>query len=252
MKERDRIIQKYFNGNENASIYYNIDEEIFKKVLKFENIISYEKPDILSMFENQIIGIEHFEFDSFKRTKKGSTLKIEENQIEKDFEKKMRKAFKHKKTIIVEEKIQSIRSLDNYFNNFKKIFLEHYKKIDSYIEHIKEDFDCRNKEIHICFFAEDVTHFGNFLIKENEEFLLLNPLYSDEIIEMLKNCLKVEYLIIGTEMMDKNKIIIIENRKETFEKFKEVRPEVDEKNFLKSDIHTTGYAQQISKEELKI
>lgn len=250
MKELENIIRKYFQKEGSGIVYYNIDQETFNKVIDPQNIGSYERPDILSMFENKIIGIEHFEFDSFKRNRKGSDFKIKEYQVEKKFEEKMEKVLRRKDSIIVHDQIESSSTMENYFNNFKKVFLEHYNKIDSYIKHINEDFDCSNKEIHICFFAEDVSPLGSYFLDEKRKINLLNPLFSDEIIEVLNNCQKVEYLIIGTYVLNGYKMIIIENKKEVLERLKKEHQKIEEKDFFSFEPQTTGYAIKISKEKI--
>ena len=61
---------------------FYIDQELFDKVINPNNICSYERPDILSIFDDIIVGIEHFEFDSYKRTNKyGSDFKIKNSFI---------------------------------------------------------------------------------------------------------------------------------------------------------------------------
>lgn len=251
MKELQAIVNKYFQKNSTGIVYYNIDQELFNKVINPNNIVCYERPDILSIFDNKIVGIEHFEFDSYKRTNKhGSDFKIKNYSIERKFDKKVKEVLKEENSLIVHDQIESTASLNNYFDNFQKIFKEHYKKINDYSEHIKQDFDCSNKEIHFCFFAEDVSPLGSYFLNEKREISLLTPLFSDEVIELLKNSPKVEYLIIGTYAMKEHKIIIIENKKEVLEKFKKEHKMVENKDFLAFSPQTTGYALKIDKNDL--
>lgn len=139
--------------------------------------------------------------------------------------------------------------LNNYYKNFEDIFKDHYQKIQSYIDHIKQDFDCHNKEIHICFFAEDVTPLGNyFLDKSNDRKITpLLPIFSDQIIQLLENSPLVEYLVIGSFCMTDNKLFIIENSKDALERFKNDHKKVDKDDFFSFEPQTTGFAFKISK-----
>ena len=246
MKEIERIIEKYLKNGGEGIVYFNLNQELFNKVIY--NAKPYERPDILSIFDNKIIGIEHFEFDSYKRTKrKGSDFKIKENKIERNINRKLNEELILKDSAIVNEEIESTGSLKNYFDNFKEIFLDHYQKIDTYIENIKNNFDCTNKEIHFCFFAEDVTTLGNYYLSTERKVSLLDPLFSSDVIEILKNSPKVEYLIIGVYAMHEYKMVIIENKKNILERLKKERMEVNEKNFLCFSPQIMGSAIKIPK-----
>ena len=87
MSEYKNIIKKYFNDKDNkVFVYYDFDETELKKI--FEHLEKYEKPDMISIYDNKIIAIEHFQFDSFKSYSKGSDFKWKEAQIERKFDEK--------------------------------------------------------------------------------------------------------------------------------------------------------------------
>ncbi len=248
MREIKELIDKYLSKNSNAIVYYNLEQDKFNKVI--ENIGGYEKPDILSIFDNEVVAIEHFEFDSYKRSRKGSDFKIQHNNMEKDFNKKINEKLKTQKEVIVHGQIQSSASAHNYFNNFKTIFLSHYKKIDSYTEHIKKDFPDINK-LTYCFFAEDVTPLGNYFMdrKTSNNPYLLNPLCSDEIIEILKQSPKVKYLIVGCYALSEYKLMIFENKLEALEIYKKERPNFNIENYLCFAPKIAGFTILVPNEE---
>lgn len=252
MSELERIIEKYFQKDNTAIVYYELDQELFSKVINQKNIGKYEKPDILSLFDNKVVGIEHFEFDSFKKGRKGSDFKIKHNMMEIDFKKKINEELLKKDSVMVHGQIVPTSSLINYFGNFKDNFITHYNKIDSYINHIEEDFGT-DKEISICFFAEDVTPLGNYFMNREKSGSpwLLNPLYSDEIIELLINSPKVKYLIIGAYAMSEYKLTIIKNSKEVLDRFKKERYKIKEEDYFSFSPQTTGFAMLIPKEEIE-
>ena len=248
MNELEKIVRTFFSKECKASIYYNLNHQLFDNVIR--NIRSYERPDMLSIFENKVIGIEHFEFDSFNRNGKGSEYRTNEFKVQKRFKKLMQEEFRHKDSVSVYDKITGNSSMKNYFNNFQKNFLNHYNKIDDYIEHIKKDFNCLNEEIHICFFAEDVSPLGSMYVKDGKQGML-TPLYSDEIIKMLENSPKVEYLIIGTYATSEHELIIIENKSETLERYKNEHPRIEENDFISFQPDTIGFAIKIPNNQIE-
>jgi len=246
MSELGNIVEKYFQKDTKGIVYYNLSQELFDKVIK--NIGKYERPDILSIFDNKVVGIEHFEFDSFKNNKKGSNFKVQDFKIKKNFDETLKEELKQKESVIVHGKIEGESSAKNYFKNFIKVFQSHYQNIEEYLEHIQSDFDCSNKEIHICFFAEDVSPLGSNFTDEECNIHLLLPIYSDEVIELLNNSPKVEYLIIGTYAMNEYKMVIIENKKEVLERFKSEHDNFNEEKFINFNPVSTGFAFKVPKD----
>lgn len=145
MSELEQIVNKYFSEDGKATVFYNIEQEEFNKLIK--NMGIFERPDILSVYDNKVIGIEHFEFDSYKRTRKGSDFQRKHAIIDSNMKKKIKDELQPKETIIIHNEIESTASLDNYYENFRKNFIEHYNKIDDYHQHILEEIDCTDKNI---------------------------------------------------------------------------------------------------------
>ena len=73
MSELKRIVDKYFSKKSKEITYSIFNQDEVNKL--FQNMISYERPDILSIYDKKIVAIEHFEFDSYKNTSKGSIKK---------------------------------------------------------------------------------------------------------------------------------------------------------------------------------
>ncbi len=251
MSELEHLVNEFLTKDTSAQVYYELSQNKFNKVINALGI--YEKPDILSMYDNKILGIEHFEFDSYNRAKKrGSDYKVKDYRIEKKFDKEIKEKLLDNDSIVVHDEINSTASLANYYQNFENIFKNHYQKIQSYIDHIKQDFDCKNKEIHICFFAEDVTPLGNYFFdKSNDEKITpLLPIFSEKIRQLLKDSPLVEYLVIGSFCMNDNRIFIIQSTKEALERFANDHKEVSDDDFFSFKPQTTGFAFKIPKDEV--
>ena len=251
MSELEHLANKFLNKDMTAQVYYELSQDKFNKVVNGLGI--YEKPDILSIYDNTILGIEHFEFDSYNRSnKKGSDYKIKDYRVEKRLDEEIKEKLKNNDSIIVHDEIDSTATLTNYYKNFETIFKDHYQKIQSYIDHINQDFECKNKKIHICFFAEDVTPLGNyFLDKSNDRKIKpLLPIFSDKIRQLLEDSPLVKYLVIGSFCMTDNRLFIIENTKEAIERLKKDHKEVSDDDFFSFEPQTTGFAFKISKDEV--
>ena len=88
---------------------------------------NYERPDILSIYDNKIVAIEHFEFDSYKNTRKGSNFKIQNN--------------------IIEQKMQKeIKELEKKRNNLRFNLFEEQDKIDDNKEKLIEEIEEKMKQ----------------------------------------------------------------------------------------------------------
>lgn len=63
--------------------FYNSKGIDLNNLSKFEEpFVSFERPDIYYEKEDFIVGIEHFQIDSSKRTRKGSSLVQEQKRID--------------------------------------------------------------------------------------------------------------------------------------------------------------------------
>lgn len=249
MRELDDIINKYFSIDTNVSVYskdaFDIEIELNKLI---HNMIPYEKPDILSFYDNKIVGIEHFEFDNYKNNKKGSDFKVKDNEISKKFDNYVAKELKEKKMVTLTDTIASTSTLGNYYDNFQNSFLNHYNKIDNYIENIKNNYDVPNKKMEIWFFAEDVSPLGSYYMNKEGDIKLLHPFLNIEMIKLLENSPKLIGIILGTYAGNNYKVFVIYNSEEAIEKLKKDVLNLTEKDFFSFEPHTTGYAIKIPNE----
>lgn len=116
MYEYEKIIKRYFSKERNIHLYGEVDEKYLHKVILAMK--KFEAPDIVSVLENKVVAIEHFEFDSYINTKKGSNLKIQENKINKEFDEYVMSNIRNSKSILKRDSIMNNSSLDSYFKNF--------------------------------------------------------------------------------------------------------------------------------------
>lgn len=250
MNELERIVSKYFTENDMAITYSDFNQDEVNKL--FQNMRSYERPDILSIYDNKIVAIEHFEFDSYKNTSKGSNFKIQENIIENRMQKEIDLKLKDKGEVMLHDHIENNSNLKQYYNNFKKVLLSHIDNINEYKEHIISDYG-KEKDIEFWFFAEDVTPLGSYYYrKSNLHPSLLLPL-SKENIDILRQHKEIKGIIFGIYAMNKYKLALMYNNEETLNKIENDEYfKVEESEYMTFTPQTTGFALLIPKDKIGV
>lgn len=248
MNELEKIISKYLSKDGTGITYSNFNQEEVNKL--FQNMKPYERPDILSIYDNKIVAIEHFEFDSYRNNKKGSNYKIQENIIEQKMQTAIKSQITDKGELILHDQIENTSSLARYYDNFKKVLLSHIDNIPEYKEHIIQDFGDK-KEIEFWFFAEDVTPLGSYYYRRtNNSPSLLLP-FSKDNIEIFKSHREIKGFIFGIYAMNEYKLVLMYNDAETLKNLeKNEYFKVEESEFMSFNPQTTGFAYLIPKEEL--
>lgn len=249
MNELERIIDKYLSKDGTAITYSNFNQEEVNKL--FQNMAIYERPDILSMYDNKIVAIEHFEFDSYKNTRKGSNFKIQNNIIEIKMQNKIDNDLKAEKEIWIHDEIKNTSSLEQYYNNFKKVLLTHIENIPEYKEHITNDFG-NEKDIEFWFFVEDVTPLGSYAYKREDGHPRLLLPFSKENLDILRQHKEIKGIIFGIYAMSKYKLVLMYNDDKTLDNLeKDEYFKIDDKDFMNFTPQTTGFAMLIPKEEME-
>jgi len=214
MNEFIKIKQKYFNANVNLVTIKK--EKLYEYQSILLNINQYgdnnKGPDLISIKNNKVYGIEHFEFDSTKNFhRKGSSYKRQLANIDNivDEEIKKKNYVKNLSPLVLNQNI------NQYINNFKEIFNKHYSKIDSYLNNLNLDYPTLEKEI--WFFIEDVTPLGNTYLDYNCNPKQFQPMLSMELITLIENSTKLRCIVIAVGHMlyifsnEKEEINIIKN-----------------------------------------
>ena len=150
------------------------------------------RPDILLIDDEFIYGIEHFEFDDFKR-RKGSTGKAYINKKEKDFQKNFNEygvklpCYSEFYGVDNEENLQI--GYDFFVDNFIYAFDEHYNKINEYKININKFLEENNlsKKIKIYFLIENASLIMPFVSGiDKYNGCIYTPFYSKEIQDKIK------------------------------------------------------------------
>lgn len=250
MTELERIMYKYLQEENTVTTYSDIEQEEINKL--FQNMMEYERPDILSIYDNKIIGIEHFEFDSYKNNRKGSDYKFQDNNIQKRMNETIKTELKNTKEVYIHDEIKNTGNLNQYYENFKKVLISHLDNIEEYKQHIANDYG-NEKKIEIWFFVEDVTPLGNHCLRKGTNCIsLLIPL-SSEIINILKSYKEIKGIIFGIFNMKEYKLVMINNDEKTLNKIENDDCfKVNDEEFLSFNPQEIGFALSIPKEDLKV
>lgn len=250
MNELERIISKYFVVDDMAITYSDFNQDEVNKL--FQNMRSYERPDILSIYDNKIVAIEHFEFDSYKNTSKGSNFKIQENIIENRMQKEIDLKLKDKGEVMLHDHIENNSNLKQYYDNFKKVLLSHIDNINEYREHIVNDYG-KEKEIEFWFFAEDVTPLGSYYYRRSNLHPSLLLPFSKENIDILRQHKEIKGIIFGIYAMNKYKLVLMYNNEETLNKIENDEYfKVEESEYMTFTPQTTGFAVLIPKDKIGV
>ena len=150
----------------------------------------FERPDGFCKYENKVLIIEHFEFDSSRKNSKGSTNRQEL------FRTSNKKLDSYKEFEIYHDEIKCDYTIENYVNNAINNLNNHYKNIDYYIDTLKKEKIIANtSNVEILFCIEDTTVLGNFNSENGKPLFLL---YCAEFIQAIKPLTKLDYILCGS------------------------------------------------------
>lgn len=215
LKKKLRLVKEYNDYrtqntllNAKDIILYD-SQEVYDNTF-IEKMNAFEKPDMYAEFDDKIIGVEVFEFSSYKNNKKGDTFrynsKIIDNQNTKEHMMTRKNYFS--------THITPDSSLKYYEDNFKKIFIKHYGEINNY----KDNLSAKSKEVEIYFLIKDTTIGGNIIIYNNEP-KIFNPTMSKKVLSILKNSTDVSGFIFQcTTVFNQNVFFYLKNSKNNIEK----------------------------------
>lgn len=205
MNELLHIAAKYFQNEQNSVKFYGNQEDVCRNVFSlFDYVVPFEKPDGYAKVGNQVLIIEHFEFDATKKTTKGSTGKRQQVIHEKNFEKEATEQLKTCDTVKHSQEIATEISCEYYLNNLLEVFTNHYDKIESYKEELrKKGILSESDTVKTLFVIENSSIFGSLAIHKQADFhtdpIFLEVLLIDKFLEQLKTASNLDYILSLTE-----------------------------------------------------
>jgi len=235
-KEELKILDSYIEECHSIETYTESEtEEQINEIYK--NMVQLDKPDIYSYIDNNLIMIEHFEFDSSIKNRDGSDYRQKEGIINNKFKKELEKRNGH--GIEYHDSIPSTATKENYINNFIAQFENHYKKIDEY--KMRKEFK-KYKTIKTWFFIEDVSPLGSHHIDINGEYKTLLIFQFTEIINYLLKHKKVDKILYGFIAGDKKRLLLLDNNRSTYDKIISGRGIADDTEAIWLPVEVSGFS----------
>jgi hypothetical protein len=151
-------------------------------------ILPHERPDLLVISRNHVLAIEHFEVDSSKRTKNGSSYRQVYNDRhflsrQRDIDKRL----ETERIVVSTEKIETRFCYTNLLENTKDFFDQHYAKIESYRNEISAYEGMKNRQIEVIFYVEYAIMFPSFFVAESGPMTVVFPHNDIEFINYLRS-----------------------------------------------------------------
>ena len=150
-------------------------------------LISYDCPDSYAKVDDKVLIIEHFEFDSSSRDRKGSKSRKETARIDRQIKSIHEHIQPEDGIVTTVETINQDPSYTNYKNNLKNVFCSHYDKIEDYKRNLREIGIIDNSTfVIVAFIIEDTTPAGNYYKDQHDSVEELNLLNTQFFKKLLK------------------------------------------------------------------
>ena len=147
-------------------------------------------PDIVYVCDDYVLGIEHFEFDSSGKTRKGSRMRIASFQANAELESKLKKITSYPKRAETVVKVDF--SYDRYVQSLLKAFNTHMAQKDKYISALRAQYP--GHKVYFALYIEDATALGSY-INIDHDIQPVSPLRVREFIEALSKETGIDYII---------------------------------------------------------
>lgn len=195
--------RRYFHGDDNDCLLEKIFEQVLEewrnpkgintnKMPKFEEpFVNAESPDIYYIGDDFILGVEHFQFDSSKKKRGGSSLQQEEARVDKEIIRDYRSQVKDE--YYTEREINVHLSFENYINSLLESFKRHYNNVLEYKNNLKKY--APDKKVILAFYIEDITSVGNYIVNQKGREHII-PFCVKEFLDVLQNSLELDYVMV--------------------------------------------------------
>ncbi len=212
-------IKRYFSSKEGTSIYYygtGFTAIEFADIFQSGEKRVMDAPDMLVRKDNIALIIEHFEFDSYRVTRKGSQNRREQSRIEGAEKERLLAGGES----CFSDEIHGSSSYQNYIQNVSRSFAEHYRQINTYKKNLKaRGFISDSQVVRVLFFIEDTSPLGSVAADQSEGDLFVRPIslgQCQEFLSLLQDSPDVNY-VLACSTVGPDKIVWFIDRNEIFE-----------------------------------
>lgn len=195
--EIDLYLAKYFNETSIIKSIGNFNiKELVNSLLESNK---FDAPDRYYIKEKDIFIFEHFQIDSSKHTKNGSSSQIAENNEEKEIQQYSKN--NKNKSFSLSGSLKIDNSAKYYMDTLSKSFKKHYDHIDLYKKRIiqEEKLKFGDFSFKIVFIIEDNSILGTFR-KDNAD--LVFPYLVKDFMDQIRKYGKIDFLICSNHFGD--------------------------------------------------
>ena len=192
-------LEKYFYGDSRFFFFDKDKIDLDKFLSNIKKITFRDHPDGYIDFGEYVLLIEHFEFDSTKRTKDGSKTREEQWRVENEIKKRNADLYC--------DELKVTHSTDNLVKSFGDNFLKHINQIDDYItKMVDEKIIGTDSKVKVMFICEDISVFGCF----DEDMNIVTPLDILECLETIKASV-IDYIFVCSEPLNERIVFFAKN-----------------------------------------
>lgn len=196
--EATRAFTHFFHREEGNEIHFlGADTGVSLFVDIFDNGEHFvgDAPDMVIRKDSVAIIIEHFEFDCFRVTRKGSSSRMEQARIDRA----QRQLPATREGTVFHDKIRANCSYNDYITNVTRNFNEHYARIADYKRHLVEKgLIGKDTVVKVMFLIEDVSPIGTIAIDEQSKDRNMVPVVlaqCPEFLQLLSQCNDLDYVL---------------------------------------------------------
>jgi hypothetical protein len=210
--EAIKTLEHYFRNASNTVHYLGSDTgvELFADFLQHGKTIACDAPDVVLVKDGNAIIVEHFEFDSSRVIKKGSTNRIEQARIERE----QQKVLPTRDGVVYHSKNKAVCSYQDYINNVIRNFLDHYQRIETYKKNlISRKIVASDASIKTMFLIEDVSQIGNIVVNFVDGRPQKMPVIlaqSPEFLDLVSQSRAVDYVLCCSYVCDSEYVWFID------------------------------------------
>ena len=218
-----KAINKYFSSDDGTNMrYYGTGSaaKAFADIFQTGEKLIGDAPDMLICKNDEALIIEHFEFDSYRVTQKGSQNRREQSRIDRLED----KLVPTESGICFHDKIHGHSSYENYIQNVCRNFEEHFRRIDTYKENLRDyGLIDDTKAVKVLFFIEDTSPLGSMVVDPSKNPPSVQPInlgQCQEFLSLLNSSPDVDY-VLACSMAGSIKVVWFIDRNEVGEYLKE-------------------------------
>ncbi len=167
-------------------------------------LLPFESPDILLLFDDRTIMLEHYRFDSSESRKGGSLLQEEKKKFDKDSSSNIFRVKKMQKESSIEFYIENIlRTSEKHIAKYKKYINNVSKKKGVTIGGVYREINHDNKAFGIV--TQDVSLDYNMFKNKKDNMEYITPFHLNEFRSFLKIHSEIEHVFHMVSTADETK-----------------------------------------------